>query len=62
MVEPLKGMSQFDMVNITTKKVIEDRNLASGLDQMTKEGCHRKCEFLFRGKIARNATSRKRHF
>ena len=37
MVELLKGMSQFDMVNITMRKVIENRNLLSGLDQMTKE-------------------------
>ena len=37
MVELLKGMSQFDMVNITMRKVIENRNLVSGLDQITKE-------------------------
>ena len=37
MVELLKGMSQFDMVNITMRKVIENRNLVSGFDQITKE-------------------------
>ena len=37
MVELLKGMSQFDMVNITMRKVIENHNLVSGLGQMTKE-------------------------
>ena len=37
MVELLKGMSQFDMVNITMRKVIENCNMVSGLDEMTKE-------------------------